>query len=101
MKLEELRKKYRLLDLFVQLCEIPSPSLEETALSEKILAIFKENNISAEYDAYKNIIARISGTGSPILLSAHMDVVGDARPVNIRLSEDGKYIETDKTRTLG
>ncbi|OGI00951.1 MAG: hypothetical protein A2Y25_06725 [Candidatus Melainabacteria bacterium GWF2_37_15] len=101
MKLEELRKKYKLIDLFVHLCEIPSPSLGEAELAEKIMVIFKENNIFAEYDDYKNVIARIPGTGSPILLSAHMDVVGDSKPVNIRLSEDGKYIETDKTRTLG
>lgn len=103
MNLEELKKNHRLIDLFVRLCEIPSPSLEEEALSREIMAIFKRNNIFAEYDEYKNIIARIPGTKNipSLLLSAHMDVVGDARPVNIRLSDDGKYIETDKTRTLG
>jgi len=30
-----------------------------------------------------------------------MDVVGGSEKVNLRLSEDGKFIETDKTRTLG
>ena len=30
-----------------------------------------------------------------------MDVVGDESPVNIVFSPDGKYIETDKKRTLG
>jgi di/tripeptidase len=30
-----------------------------------------------------------------------MDVVGDNSPVNIRVSQDGKYIETDKKRPLG
>lgn len=106
MKLEDLRKNYRLIDIFATLCEIPSPSLKEEELAEKILSIFNENNIFAEYDSYKNIIARIPGTEKyketpSILLSAHMDVVGDARPVNIRLSTNGRYIETDKTRTLG
>ncbi len=106
MKLDELRKKYNLIDLFVTLCEIPSPSMEELQVSEKIMSIFRQNNIHAEYDDYKNIIAHIPGTNKykevpPILLSAHMDVVGDGRPVKTRLSSDGKYIETDKTRTLG
>jgi len=106
MKLEELRKKYSLIELFVILCEIPSPSLDERQVSEKIMSILTQNNICAEYDAYENIIARIPGTERytdvpPLLLSAHMDVVGDAKPVITRLSVDEKYIETDKTRTLG
>lgn len=106
MNLEELRKKYQLIDLFVALCEVPSPSLGEAVLAKKIITIFNKSKISAEYDLYGNIIARIPGTGlykdaQSVLLSAHMDVVGDSKPVNIRLSADGKYIETDKTRTLG
>lgn len=106
MELEKLRKKYRLIDLFVTLCQIPSPSLKEEALAKKIMSIFRENDICAGYDRYKNIIARIPATANrknkpSLLLSAHMDVVGDAKPVNIRLSNDGKFIETDKTRTLG
>ena len=106
MELSELKTKHRLIDLFLQLCEIPSPPLKEKFLSEKIMAIFKQNNISAKYDEYKNIIAQIPATEKckntqPLLLSAHMDVVGGSEKVTIRLSGDGKYIETDKTRTLG
>lgn len=106
MKLDELKTKYSLIDTFVRLCEIPSPSLDEAILSEYIMRVFHENNISAYYDDYKNIIATIPATQGleklpALLLSAHMDVVGDSKPVNVRLSADGKYIETDKTRTLG
>ena len=66
------------------------------------MEIFKENNIHAEKDGYGNIKAKIEATDSskkPLLLSAHMDVVGDDSPVNIKLN--GNIIETDKTRTLG
>ncbi|MCD7740395.1 MAG: M20/M25/M40 family metallo-hydrolase [Candidatus Gastranaerophilales bacterium] len=35
----------------------------------------------------------------PLLLSSHIDVVGDDSPVNIKYN--GNIIETDKTRTLG
>ncbi len=106
MDIKELRLKYRLLDLFLELCEIPSPPLKEDAVSQRIMRIFQENNISAQYDSYKNIIAKIPGTGKykeiqPLLLSAHMDVVGGSEEVKPCLSEDKKYIETDKTRTLG
>ena len=102
----EIEQQYELINLFLQLCRIPSPPLGEAAVAEKIMQIFKSAGIEAEYDSYGNIIARLPGTEGlaekqPLLLSAHMDVVGGSEPVNPRLSEDGKYIETDKTRTLG
>ncbi|OGH97283.1 MAG: hypothetical protein A2039_03065 [Candidatus Melainabacteria bacterium GWA2_34_9] len=106
MELRELTKVHNLIKLFVELCEIPSPSLKEDRLSQRILEIFKENSIIAEYDRFKNIIAKVPATKGcekipSLLLSAHMDVVGGSEEVNIRLSDDGKFIETDKTRTLG
>lgn len=104
--LAELQNNYRVIDLFVKLCKIPSPSTKEEKLSQEIMRIFNENNIEASFDGYKNIIARIRASKGykktpPILLSAHMDVVGGSEEVNVRLSADGEYIETDKTRTLG
>ncbi len=106
MNIKELREKNKVIDLFAELCEIPSPSLKEDVIAERIISIFKKNNISAEYDNYKNVIARIPATTQyehlpPLLLSAHMDVVGGSEEVIIRLSEDKNFIETDKTRTLG
>jgi len=106
MELRELTKVHNLVGLFIELCEIPSPSLKEEKLSQRILEIFKENSIFTEYDSFKNIIAKIPASKGyekvpSLLLSAHMDVVGGSEKVNIRLSEDGKFIETDKTRTLG
>ncbi len=100
--METLRKKYKLIDLFCTLAQIPSPSLREDKVIEKILEIFKENNIEAKKDNYGNIRAKVYATDNtkkPLLLSAHMDVVGDDSPVNIKLN--GDIIETDKTRTLG
>lgn len=106
MNLRELRKKYSLIDLFVELAEIPSPSLKENTLSQRILEIFNIHNISAKFDSYGNIIAKIPSSVNcknvePVLLSAHMDVVGGSEPVNIVLAPESKYIETDKKRTLG
>ena len=100
--MKDLRKEHKLIDLFCELVSIPSPSLREEKVIEKILAIFQENNIEAKTDNYGNIRAFIPATDTnkkPISLSAHMDVVGDDSPVNIKLN--GNIIETDKTRTLG
>lgn len=93
-----------IISLFEDLVKIPSPSLGEFNLSEKIKEITYSNGINAYYDGYNNLIINIpanDNTKKPLLLSAHMDVVGNSSPVNIRYSEDNKFIETDKTRTLG
>jgi len=86
------------------LAKIPSPSLHEQAVAEKIVQTFQELNIETRQDNYGNVYARIPATDSSkqsILLSAHMDVVGDSSPVNIVYSQDKQFIETDKKRTLG
>ncbi len=106
MNLKELRSRHKLINLFVELCQVPSPPLKEAAVAQKIMKVFNQHRVQAEYDDFGNVIARIPGTRKykdiqPVLLSAHMDVVGGSEEVNTGLSGDGKYIETDKTRTLG
>lgn len=91
-----------LINLFRTLAEIPSPSMREDAVAEKIMSFFTENGIDCRRDETGNVYARVPATDSakkPVMLSAHMDVVGDDRPVHI-VEKDG-FIETDKTRTLG
>ncbi|MBQ9245212.1 M20/M25/M40 family metallo-hydrolase [bacterium] len=100
--IETLRQEHKLINIFCTLAEIPSPSLKEEKVIKKILEIFKENNIEAHQDECGNVRAKVAATDvnkKPIMLSSHMDVVGDDSPVNIRLN--GDIIETDKTRTLG
>ena len=93
-----------LICLFCLLAKIPSPSLQEQAVAEKIIQTFQELQIETRQDNYGNVYAKIPATDETkqsILISAHMDVVGDASPINIVYSEDKQFIETDKTRTLG
>ncbi len=100
--INSIRKEYKLIDLFCTLVQIPSPSLKEENVIKKILEIFKENNIEANTDDYGNIRAKIPAAAKgkkPLLLSSHMDVVGDDSPINLQLNKN--IIETDKTRTLG
>ena len=99
--LEELRKENEVLDIFCNLVSIPSPSLKEEKVIEWILDFCKQNGIDGKKDAYGNIYIHVPATDStkePIMLSSHMDVVGDDSPVNIYL--DGDFIKAEG-RTLG
>jgi len=101
MSIEELRKEYELVDLFCSLAEIPSPSRQEEKVIEWICNYCKENDLNCEQDDYKNIYITIPATDStkePILLSSHLDVIGDDSPVIPYL--DGDLIKA-KGRTLG
>lgn len=103
MHIEDLVKSDELFEIFINLVKIPSPSLNEAKVAEYIIEFFRKNNIDAKYDEFGNVVAKIKGTDEskkPILLSAHMDVVGDDSPINPQIEND-KFIATDKTRTLG
>lgn len=89
-------------DIFKKLVEIPSPPMKEMNVANWILSYCKKNKINAEMDNYKNVKINIGATDSskqPMLLSAHMDVVGDDSPVNTIV--EGDFIKTDEKRTLG
>lgn len=92
------------ISIFEDLVKIPSPSLCEAQLAQKIMEYTYNNGINAYLDDYQNVIIKVPkncDNKKPLLLSAHMDVVGNSSPVNICYSEDKKFIETDKSRTLG
>ena len=68
------------ISIFKELVTIPSPSLNEINVSNKILEYTYNNGINAYYDDYQNLIIRIPSNcdnKKPLLLSAHMDVVGN------------------------
>ena len=101
MDISELRKENELVDLFCSMAEVPSPSLGEEKVIDWICNYCKENNLPCEKDDYNNIYISIpptDDTKEPILLSSHMDVIGDDSPVIPYL--DGDLIRA-KDRTLG
>ncbi len=101
MLIEDLKKE-KLLEIFCELVQIPSPSMKEEKIIEWIKNFCKNNNIKCNSDDYGNLIITVSGTvknKQPLLLSAHMDVVGNSSPINLQINSN--FIETDKTRTLG
>lgn len=95
-------KENKLLEIFCDLAQIPSPSLSEDKVIKWIEDFCRKNSIHCELDDYENVFIKIPANNheiKPILLSAHMDVVGDASQV--LLKTDGDFIQTDGTRTLG
>lgn len=103
MHIDDLIKTNELFEIFINLVKIPSPSLSEQKVAKYIIDYFNTNGILAKYDEFGNVFAKIEGNSSdkkPILLSAHMDVVGDDSPIHPQIDNE-KFIATDKKRTLG
>jgi tripeptide aminopeptidase len=74
-------KKSELLDLFLNLCRIDSPSGEEQSVGDYIIDYLARHKIRAGRDAYGNVIATVAGEGKPLALSAHLDTVEPGRGV--------------------
>lgn len=101
MNLVDLRKENEVLDIFCDLVQVPSPSLKEEKVIEWIREFCKKNNINFRTDDYGNVYISVPATDDtkePIMLSAHMDVVGDDSPIELEF--DGQFIKA-KGRTLG
>lgn len=94
--------EHKLLEIFTALVQIPSPSLSEDKVIKWIEDFCKKNSLNFKLDDYENVYIKVEAKNpdkKPILLSAHMDVVGDFSPVNLKV--DGDLIKTDGKRTLG
>jgi tripeptide aminopeptidase len=89
----------RLLDRFVRLCEIPSPTGDERAVADAMLAELRELGVEVnEDDASEparagagNLIARIPGRGEGWLaFFAHLDTVPHDGPIEV-VEENGVF----------
>lgn len=101
MDITTLRNENKLVNLFCSLAEIPSPSLSEENVIQWIVKYCAEHGINCKTDDYHNVHIKVDATDptkEPILLSSHMDVIGDDSPVNVYL--DGDLIKA-QGRTLG
>ncbi len=100
-KLNDLRKENEVLNIFCELVQIPSPSLKEEKVAEWIIDFCTKNNINVRRDSYGNIYISVPATDETkeaIMISAHMDVVGDDSPIELQF--DGQFIKANG-RTLG
>lgn len=101
MNLNDLRKENEVLDIFCELAQVPSPSLKEEKVIEWIFDFCEKNKLNVRKDNYGNVYIKVPATDptkEPIMISAHMDVVGDDSPIELQF--DGQFIKA-KGRTLG
>ena len=102
MTIEKIRKEHELIDLFCNLAEVPSPSMHEEKVAQWIKNYCDKNKINCKLDNFGNVVINIPATNTnkvPLMLSAHMDVIGDDSPVKTYLDEDGNIHA--EGRTLG
>lgn len=94
----------RLVQTFLDLAQIDSPSGDESAIAEFVAARLRTLGAEASVDAMFNVSAKISGNGvkqntKPLFLNAHTDNVAPA--LGIRpIVADGR-ISSDGTTVLG
>ncbi len=91
--------RQRLVETLVDLIRIDSPSGEEDAIDQEVSARLSALGMTVEHDAYNNIIARLEGSGEPLLLSAHLDTVEPGQGIKPHL--DGDTLRSDGTTILG
>jgi tripeptide aminopeptidase len=78
-----LINQQRLVQTFLDLVAIDSPSGEEEQICKELIRRFEALGGVCETDAIHNLFARFDGTrgGEWIMLSAHMDTVGQDRGI--------------------
>ncbi len=89
----------RLLSTFLDLVRIASPSGEEATIAGQLQKRLLDLGLAVQMDAMKNIIAKLSGEGAPVLLAAHMDTVAPGRGIVPVVKEGTVY--SDGTTVLG
>src|SRR5437879_6456596 len=95
----------RMHDRFVRLCEIPSPTGEERAVADAVLAELRELGVDVSEDdkaeearaGAGNLIARLPGADERwIAFASHLDTVPHDGPVEAVLT-DGVYRSKGET----
>ena len=89
----------RLVDTFLSLVKIDSPSGEEKNVAKFLETELVKLGGKAEYDAYENLIVKFEGEGEFLMLNCHMDTVEPGRGIKPIVEED--IIKTDGTTILG
>lgn len=92
-------KKDRLVQTFLELVSIDSPSGSEEAMAKEMVSRLKKLGAAVQQDDYGNVIGFIDGVGKPFMVNAHLDTVEPGR--GIKPIVDGDIIKTDGTTILG
>jgi tripeptide aminopeptidase len=71
----------RLLATFLELVQIDNPSGGEGPIAAHVRGLLEGLGLGVEQDAIHNLLARVPGEGTPLLLNAHMDSVAPCHGV--------------------
>ena len=89
----------RLIKTLIDLIQIDSPSGDEDSIDAEVTSRLKLLGLTVLHDSYNNVIAKLPGKGTPLLLSAHLDTVEPGR--GIKPTIDGEVLRSDGTTILG
>lgn len=90
----------RVIDQFLDLVAIDSPSGHEESLRSYILERLKQPHLACIQDSFGNFFVRVNCTEAPpITFACHIDTVGNA--VGVKPVFEEEYIRTDGTTALG
>lgn len=88
-----------LIQTFIQLVKIDSPTGEEDTIISFLNTFAQKWKQEAYRDMYGNLIIKTKGVGKPLFLSAHVDTVEPGRGIQPIVSDT--HIKTDGTTILG
>jgi tripeptide aminopeptidase len=91
--------KKRLIQTFLDLVGIDSPSGEERAVAEYAAKFLRKLGGKVEFDSYGNVIGKFKGEGETMMLNSHLDTVEPGR--GIKASVRGDKIVSDGSTILG
>lgn len=94
-----MTNKKRLVNTFLELIAIDSPSGEETAFAQEVTKRLKRLGGKVTFDAYGNLFATFEGKGEPFIFSSHLDTVEPGR--NIEPIIKGDRISSQGDTILG
>src|SRR3989304_2378844 len=89
----------RLLQTFLEMGAIDSPSGEESSLARYLVDKLRVMGLDPRTDAAGNVLASLGGNGPKLLLCAHMDNVPPCR--GVKAVVDGDWIRSDSSTILG
>ena len=73
---EELNRK-PVWRFFREICSIPHTSGDEVRISLYLRSFAEERGLQCDHDSLGNVMIRKPGAGYPVMLQAHMDMVGE------------------------
>ncbi len=91
--------RQRLLNTFLELVRIDSPSGAEQDTVRYCVSHLQRLGFATEVDAIGNTIGRLPGQGAPFLVNAHLDSVQPC--LGIKPVVEGDFVRSDGTTVLG